>query len=219
MMCWPGSVPPWACPCRLALADDIAFLAVAGADALGVVAVAEVRQLDPADGDLDQVLALLADQLALGEELAQVVADPALDDLPEALVIFFDLQDHAINCWSAFALAHSRRANDPDALHDPAAAISQRPMPSAVGSGQSQRAPSLTPCWIRRVDGIVRRAAAADEQPVIASRRRRHRSRTAAAPAAADVGSVSQKNAPPITPERCSECMPNRRLTGRSSHC
>ena len=42
----------------------------------------------------DQVLAFLADQLALGEELAQVVADASFDDLPEALVIFFDLEDH-----------------------------------------------------------------------------------------------------------------------------
>jgi hypothetical protein len=40
------------------------------------------------------VLALLADQLALGQELAQVVADSSFDDLPEALVVFFDLQDH-----------------------------------------------------------------------------------------------------------------------------
>ena len=96
MRCWPGSVPPCACPCRLALADDVAFLAVARADALRVVAVAEVRQLDAADGDADQVLAFLADQLALGEELAQVLPDPSLDDLAEALVIFFDLEDHVV---------------------------------------------------------------------------------------------------------------------------
>jgi hypothetical protein len=43
------------------------------------------------------VLAFLADQLALGEELAQVLPDPALDDLPEALVIFFDLENHSCN--------------------------------------------------------------------------------------------------------------------------
>jgi hypothetical protein len=76
------------------LPTTVAFLAVARADAAGVVAVAEVRQLDPAHGDGDEVLALLADQLALGEELAQVLADPAFDDLAEALVIFFDLEDH-----------------------------------------------------------------------------------------------------------------------------
>ncbi len=92
MMCWPGSVPPWPLPC--AFADDIAFFAVAGADAAGVVAVAEMRQLDAAHGDADQVLAFFADQFALGEKFAQIVADPAFDDLPEALMIFFDLEDH-----------------------------------------------------------------------------------------------------------------------------
>jgi len=87
----------------LALADDVAFLAVAGANAAGVVAVAEMRQLDPAHGDADEVLALLADQLTLGEELPQVVADASLDDLAEALVIFFDLQDHNGYFTAAFA--------------------------------------------------------------------------------------------------------------------
>src|SRR4051794_35879510 len=78
----------------LALADDVALLAVPGADAGGVVAVPEMRQLDPPDRDADQVLALLADQLPLGEELAEVLPDPALHDLPEPLMIFFDLEDH-----------------------------------------------------------------------------------------------------------------------------
>src|SRR5688500_7628849 len=73
----------------LALADDVALFPVARADAGGVVAVAEVRQLDPAHGDADQVLAFLADQLTFGEELAQVLPNPAFHDLPEALVIFF----------------------------------------------------------------------------------------------------------------------------------
>ena len=75
----------------LAFADDITFLAVARADAARVIAVAKVRELNPADGNADQVLAFLADQLALGEELAQVFPNPPLDDLAEALVIFFDL--------------------------------------------------------------------------------------------------------------------------------
>src|SRR4051812_16665765 len=78
----------------LALADAVALVAVAGADALGIVTVAEVGKLDAADGDADQVLAFLADQLALGEELAQVVADSSFDDLAEALVVFFDFKDH-----------------------------------------------------------------------------------------------------------------------------
>src|SRR5262245_54270191 len=77
----------------LALADDIAFFAVAGADALRVISVSEVRQLDATHRDRNEMLAFLADQLALGEEFAQVLPDPALDDLAEALVIFFDLQD------------------------------------------------------------------------------------------------------------------------------
>jgi hypothetical protein len=38
--------------------------------------------------------ALLADQLAAAEELPQVLADLAPDDVPEALVILFDLVDH-----------------------------------------------------------------------------------------------------------------------------
>src|SRR5689334_10926294 len=38
----------------LAFADDVAFFAIAGADSLRVVAVAEVGQLDPADRDGDQ---------------------------------------------------------------------------------------------------------------------------------------------------------------------
>jgi hypothetical protein len=40
------------------------------------------------------VFPLLADQFTLGEEFAQVLPDPAFHDLPEALVIFFDLQNH-----------------------------------------------------------------------------------------------------------------------------
>jgi hypothetical protein len=96
MMCWPASVPPWDLPWPgwPLPTTSPAFLAVAGADAAGVVAVAEVRELDAADGDADEVLPLLADQLPLGEELPQVVTDATLDDLAEALVVFFDLEDH-----------------------------------------------------------------------------------------------------------------------------
>ena len=78
----------------LAFADDIPFLAIARAHALRVVPITEMRQLNAAHRNADQVLALLADQLAFGEELAQILPDPALDDLPETLVIFFDLEDH-----------------------------------------------------------------------------------------------------------------------------
>jgi len=78
----------------VALADLIAFLAVAGADAAAVVAIAKMRQIDSAYGNRDEVLALFADQFAFGEELAKVLAYPAFDDLPEALVIFVNLEDH-----------------------------------------------------------------------------------------------------------------------------
>ena len=169
MMCWPGSVPPWRLALAgLALADDVAFLAVAGADAAGVVAVAEVRQLDAADGDADQVLALLADQLALGEELAQVLPDPALDDLAEALVIFFDLQDHDVYSATATTAA-SRFSGECSRIAHRAAASrsaedrcprSRRSRPSASradvrrSADRPRRAPMYAPnratgrCWI-----------------------------------------------------------------------
>src|SRR5437762_8793050 len=88
----------------LALADDIAFLAVARADALRVIAIPEMRQLDSAHGNRDQMLSFLADELALGKEFAQILPDPALDDLPETLVIFFDLEDHASRTFTSSAL-------------------------------------------------------------------------------------------------------------------
>src|SRR5262249_34582994 len=69
----------------------VADARIAGADAaVVVVAVAEVRQFDAADGDADQVLAFLAEQLAAGEEFAQVAADLALDDLAKALVVLLN---------------------------------------------------------------------------------------------------------------------------------
>jgi hypothetical protein len=81
-------------PAPLAFADGIAFLTITRADTARIIAVAKMRKLDPAHGDADQMFAFLADQFALGEKFAQVFTDPALDDLPETLVIFFDLQNH-----------------------------------------------------------------------------------------------------------------------------
>jgi hypothetical protein len=52
-----------------------------------------MRQLDPAHGNADQVLALFADQLALGQKFAQIFPDASFDDLAKALVIFFDLKN------------------------------------------------------------------------------------------------------------------------------
>ena len=59
-----------------------------------VPAIAGKRHLNAVHRDGDDVVTILADQLTLGKEFAQVAADPALDDLPEALVVLFDLEDH-----------------------------------------------------------------------------------------------------------------------------
>ena len=45
-------------------------------------------------GDGDDVLALAADQLALGEVLAELLLDHAADDLPEPLHVAIDLAQH-----------------------------------------------------------------------------------------------------------------------------
>ena len=53
----PGRSPaPGLCPAAPSCADDVALLAVARADAAGVVAVAEVRQLDVRQRDGDRCL-------------------------------------------------------------------------------------------------------------------------------------------------------------------
>src|SRR4051812_13919286 len=79
---------------RLPLANRISLLSIPGADALGIIPIAKMRQFDPAHWNADQVLAFFADQFPLGQEFAQILSDPALNDLPETLVIFFDLEDH-----------------------------------------------------------------------------------------------------------------------------
>src|SRR5579884_2499272 len=80
----------------LALADDISLFAAACAHSARIVAIPKMWQLDSAHGNADQVLALLADQLALREKFPQVVTDSPLDDLSKTLVIFFNFQDHFI---------------------------------------------------------------------------------------------------------------------------
>ena len=77
-----------------AFADDIPLFPATRADTAGIVAIAKVRQFDPAHRDADQVLTLFADQLPFGEKFPQIVADAPLDDLSKSLVIFFDFQDH-----------------------------------------------------------------------------------------------------------------------------
>jgi hypothetical protein len=50
-----------------------------------------MRQFNAPHGNADEMLALPADQLPLGEEFSQVVPDTTLDDLAKALMVFFDL--------------------------------------------------------------------------------------------------------------------------------
>src|SRR5690606_20225734 len=102
----------------LPLAHAVPLLAVAHADAGGVVAVAEVGQLDLVNRDADEVLPLLADELPLGEELAQVVTDASLDDLAEALVVFFDIQDHGVT-----PITCDSDSIDPQPIRPPSAAV------------------------------------------------------------------------------------------------
>src|SRR5437867_2160930 len=61
-----------------------------------VVAVTEVRDINAADRDADQVLAFLAQQLAARQEPPQIVTDFALDDLAEALMVLMYPQRHVI---------------------------------------------------------------------------------------------------------------------------
>jgi hypothetical protein len=55
---------------------------------------AEARDLDLGKGDGDEVLALLADELALGQILAKLLLDDAADDLLESLDVTLDLPEH-----------------------------------------------------------------------------------------------------------------------------
>src|SRR6266545_379215 len=75
--------------------QGVARLALALADAAGAfLTVAELRQVDLRQGDADEILALLADQLAAADVFSQVCLHLAPDDLPEALVIAFNLLPH-----------------------------------------------------------------------------------------------------------------------------
>src|SRR5690606_37036001 len=78
---------------RAGLADRVALAPLAHADA-AVVAVTERGDVDVVNRDRDEPLALAADELAAREKAPQVLADLAADDLPEALVVLFDLVDH-----------------------------------------------------------------------------------------------------------------------------
>ncbi len=81
---------------RIALRERIARLAVALSDAaLRPLAEAEVRDVDGRDGDGDELLPLLPDQLALLDVLLEVPLDATADDVAEARVVLLDLQRHA----------------------------------------------------------------------------------------------------------------------------
>jgi hypothetical protein len=73
----------------------VSRLAVALADASRLLAAeAEARDLDLGEGNGDDVFALAADELALGQVLAEFLLDHATDDLAEALHVAIDLAQH-----------------------------------------------------------------------------------------------------------------------------
>ena len=78
----------------LTLADYIPLFSIARPNAGRIIPISKMRQFNPAQRNADQMFPLLADQFPLGQKLAQIVPNPPFDDLPESLVIFFDLQDH-----------------------------------------------------------------------------------------------------------------------------
>ena len=67
------------------------------------------------------MLPLAPDQLTLGEKFAQIIPNPAFHDLPETLMIFFDLEDHEfISITSAQASRGQgprRRLTGADSVH------------------------------------------------------------------------------------------------------
>ena len=87
-MWWPGSVPGVA-------VHGIALVALALADAARLLLrEAQARDLDLRQRDGDDMLTLLADELALGEVLAEVLLDDAAHDLAEALHVALDAAEH-----------------------------------------------------------------------------------------------------------------------------
>jgi hypothetical protein len=60
-----------------------------------LVGEAEARDVDLRDRDRDDVFALLADQLALADVAAQVLADATTDDVLEASVVLIHSERHA----------------------------------------------------------------------------------------------------------------------------
>ena len=69
---------------------------------LVVVAVSEGGNVDPANGNADQMLAFFTQQFPARQEPPQIVAYLPLDDLPEALMVLMNPKSHdtsiAIRC-------------------------------------------------------------------------------------------------------------------------
>jgi len=80
---------------RLALAKRIPRVALALSHATLLVAVAKARDVDLRNRNGNYILALAAQQLTLGDVLAQILADFTANDMAEAPVILVDLQGHA----------------------------------------------------------------------------------------------------------------------------
>src|SRR5205807_10479524 len=90
-----GLVAGLALVVALGSGQRLADVAVALADAAGVLlAVAELWNLDLRQRDADEVAALLPDQLAAADVLAEVALHFAADDPAEALMIAVDLLAH-----------------------------------------------------------------------------------------------------------------------------
>ncbi len=92
-MCAPGSLPAWPVPlARLAAGPTgVPDFAVALADAAGaVLAVAEMGHVELRQRNADQIAALAADHLAVGDVLPQVLANLAAHDLLEARLVVVD---------------------------------------------------------------------------------------------------------------------------------
>src|SRR5690606_10574733 len=98
---------------RAAPADGRADVARPLPDAASVPGpVAEAGDVDPRDGDRDELLAPAADQLAAGEVVLQVLLDPPADDVLEAATVAFDAFDHAY-----VLLCHRRAVGRRGRLH------------------------------------------------------------------------------------------------------
>src|SRR5690606_24664268 len=113
---------------RLPRRNGVSHLALSLAYAAGAVgAVAKVRHVQLRDGYAHQVPPLAADHFAMAHVLPQILADLAPHDLPEAVLVAFDLDRH-----DGPFIAHG--AASPPGLQPAALSASQatRPSPAPV---------------------------------------------------------------------------------------